>query len=102
MIESIPKSKKDAYSKLINRVDKQNWTISKIEYYDRTGRHLKTQLLEWELVQGIWTSVNLVMENHLNGNKTTVTVTDIQYNTGLKEKLFHERTLKRGSGRVRD
>lgn len=96
VIESIPKDKKDAYSKIVSRVDKQNWTISIIEYYDRTGRHSKTQLLEWELMKGIWTSVNLVMDNHLTGNKTTVTVKNIQYNSGLKEKMFHERTLKRG------
>ncbi len=96
IIESIPKDKKDAYSKIVSRVDTTRWIILKAEYYNRKGEHLKTQLLKWELIQDIWTATNLSMENHLNRNKTIVTTKDVQYNTGLKEKLFYERTLKRG------
>ncbi len=96
VVESIPKDKKDAYSKIVSWVDPKRWIILKAEYYNRRGEHLKTQLLKWELIQDIWTATNRVMENHLNGNRTIVTTKDVQYNTGLKEKLFYERTLKRG------
>ena len=96
IIESIPKDKKDAYSKIVSSVDPKRWIFLKVEYYNRKGERLKTQLPKWELIQDIWTATNLVMENHLNGNKTVVEIKDVQYNTGLKEKLFHERTLKRG------
>jgi outer membrane lipoprotein-sorting protein len=96
VVESIPKDKKDAYSKIVSWIDPERWIILKAEYYNRKGEHLKTQLLKWELIHDIWTATNLVMENHLNGNKTIVTTKDVQYNTGLKEKLFYERTLKRG------
>jgi hypothetical protein len=96
VIESIPKDEDDAYSKILSWVDPERWIILKAEYYNLKGEHLKTQLLEWELIQDIWTAVNLVMENHLNGNKTIVTVKDVQYNAGFKEEMFHERTLKRG------
>ena len=96
LVESIPKDKKDAYSKFINWVDPERWVILKVKYYDRKGERLKTQLSEWESVQNIWTSTSLSMENHLNGNKTIVTVKEVLYNNKFKEKLFHERTLKRG------
>jgi hypothetical protein len=96
LVESIPKDKKDAYSKIMVWVDPERWFILKAEFYNKKGEHLKTELLKWELIQDIWTTTKLNMENHLNGNKTIVTVKDVLFNTKRKEKLFHERTLKRG------
>lgn len=96
VVESIPENPKDTYSRIVHWVDTANRTILKTEYYDREGRHLKTQILEWELIQDIWTSTNLVMENHINGNKTIAAIRNVQYNIGLEDRLFHERTLKTG------
>ena len=96
VVESIPKDRKDAYGRMVYWIDTDNLTVLKINYFDRKGRHLKTQKLRWELIQDIWTQTELTMENHLNGNKTIVVIDDVRYNTGLKENLFHERSLKRG------
>lgn len=96
IVKSIPRDKKDIYSKVVNWIDPERWIPLKVEYYNRKGEHLKTQLLEWEQIQDIWTPTNLSMKNHLNGNKTIVTVKEVLYNNKFKEKLFHERTLKRG------
>ncbi|MCP4269535.1 MAG: outer membrane lipoprotein-sorting protein [Candidatus Brocadiaceae bacterium] len=48
------------------------------------------------MIQNKWTAKKMTMENHLNGNKTVVTLKGFKYSNGFKEKLFHERTLKRG------
>ena len=96
VVESIPKDKKDAYSKIVVWVDPERWVVLKAEFYNKKGEHLKTELIEWELIQDIWTATKMIMENHLNGNKTVVTIDGFHYNNGFKEKLFHERTLKRG------
>ncbi len=96
VVESIPKDKKDAYSKIVTWVDPARWIILKAAFYNKKGEHLKTELVEWELIQDIWTAKKMIMDNHLNGNKTIVTIDGFHYNSGFKEKLFHERTLKRG------
>ncbi len=96
VVESIPIDKKDAYSKIMAWVDKGRWIILKAEFYNKKGEHLKTELLEWELIQEIWTAKTMTMQNYLNGNTTIVTIEEFKYNNGFKEKLFHERTLKRG------
>lgn len=100
VVESIPKDSKDAYSRIVHWIDTVNWTVHKINFFDCKGRHLKTQSLKWALIQNIWTQTELTMENRLNGFKTIVTIKNVLYNSGLKEKLFHERTLKRGVGMV--
>ncbi|MCP4974999.1 MAG: outer membrane lipoprotein-sorting protein [Maribacter sp.] len=96
IVESNPKDKKDAYSKILAWVDPERWVILKAEFYNRKGEHSKTELIEWELIQNKWTAKKMTMENHLNGNKTVVTLKGFKYSNGFKEKLFHERTLKRG------
>lgn len=96
VVESIPKDPKGTYSRTVHWIDVVKWTVIKTEYYDREGRHLKTQMLKWELIQNIWTSTSLVMENHINRNKTIATIWNVQYNNGLEDRMFHERTLKTG------
>lgn len=96
LVESIPQNPKDAYSKILNWVDPNNWIILKTEYYDEKGSHMKTLLREWEKIQDIWTSVKLSMGNHQNGNKTFVKVDNVKYNTEIDDGMFNERTLKRG------
>ncbi len=96
VVESIPRDKKDAYSKIVVWVDPERWVILQAEFYNKRGEHLKTELIEWELIQDIWTATKMIMDNHLNGNKTIVTIDGFHYNNGFEEKLFHERTLKRG------
>jgi outer membrane lipoprotein-sorting protein len=96
IVESIPKDKKDAYSKIVAWVDPESWVSLKVEFYNKKGEHLKTELIEWEVIQDLWTATKLIMDNHLNGNRTVVTIEGVHYNNGFKETLFHERTLKRG------
>lgn len=93
---SIPKNPKDAYSKILNWIDLNNWIVLKTEFYDKKGIHIKTLLIEWELIQDIWIGVKLSMENFLNGNLTFVKFDNVKYNTDINDDMFNERTLKRG------
>lgn len=96
VVESIPLEKRYIYSKKHTWVDKQNWIPLKVDYYDRKGRFLKTLNTDWQQVDGIWTWEKSVMQNHLTGHKTIIEIEDIELNTGLSEKVFTERTLKKG------
>ena len=96
VIESVPQKTGYIYSKKLTWVNKKNWTPLKVDYYDRKGRFLKTLKTDWQLVDGIWSWEKSVMQNHLTGHKTIIEIADIDINTGLDERVFTERTLKRG------
>jgi outer membrane lipoprotein-sorting protein len=96
LIESTPNKKGYIYSKKLTWVDKINWIPIKVDYYDRKGRFLKTLQTDWQQLDGIWTWEKAVMENHLSGHKTIIAIEEIKINTGLEDRVFMERTLKRG------
>lgn len=96
IVESIPKKKGYIYSKKIQWVEQETWLVPKIEFYDRKGRHLKTQEVEWQQVDGIWTWKKAEMRNLLTKHRTFVEVSDVQINIGLTDQTFTERTIRRG------
>ena len=95
VVESVPK-KKGMYSKRLTWVEKKNWLIQKVDYYDRKGRLLKTLNMQWQKVKGLWTWKRGEMRNHLTKHATLINVTDVRINSGLKDRAFTARTLKRG------
>lgn len=97
VIESTPKKKGYIYSKKLTWVDKKNWLPLKVDYYDRKNKFLKTLKTEWQLVDGIWTWKRSEMKNHQTGHKTIIAITSVKMNTGLKDRDFTARMLKRGS-----
>ncbi len=95
VVESIPK-KKGMYSKRLTWVEKKNALIQKVDYFDRKDRFLKTLIMKWQRVKGLWTWKRGEMRNHLTKHATLIDVTAVRINTGLKDRAFTERTLKRG------
>lgn len=95
VVESLPK-KRGMYSKRLTWVEKTNWLIQKVDYYDRKDRHLKTLYMTWQKVKGLWTWKRGEMKNHLTKHATLIDITDVRVNTGVKNRAFTERTLKRG------
>ncbi|MBU2647741.1 outer membrane lipoprotein-sorting protein [bacterium] len=96
VVESVPKRKRDMYSKKITWVDSKRWLIQKVDFYDRKGRFLKTLTMVWQEVKGIWTWKRGEMKNHLSQHSTVIDVQEVKVNTGLEDRVFIERTLKRG------
>ncbi|MFQ5455926.1 MAG: outer membrane lipoprotein-sorting protein [Nitrospirota bacterium] len=96
VVESTPKDKDYMYSKQITWVDKERWVDLKTEYYDRKSRLLKTLITKWQQVNNIWSPKSLHMENHRTGHQTTIDISDVKFNIGLKESIFKKARLKRG------
>ena len=42
-----------------------------------------------------WTILKMVMENIQKPHKTTLEISDVQYDTGIEDDFFSERFLKR-------
>lgn len=101
VVESIPVSSAIAnelgYGRVVQWVDPSIWMIRKAEFWDVRGDALKTIYFhDIRQVQGIWTAHKLEATNHKTGHKTIFTFSDIDYRTGVKDKIFTKRMLKRG------
>ena len=78
-------------------IDEASWMPIKIEFVDPRERQLKTiEVLDFELIDGIWTARHIVATNHQTGHTTEFIFNDIQYTTDLDENLFQPQTLSRG------
>ena len=89
ILESYPVYQDTAYSKLVSWVDSKS-RIQKIEYYDHSGKWLKTlNLKQYEKVSGrFWKPTVSEMVNHQNGKETEIVIKDIAFDTGLSENDF--------------
>lgn len=96
VVESVPKEKESIYSKKISWISKDNWTVLKTDYYDRNGKLLKRQLIEWQTLNNfnVWKKTEVT--NIQNGHKTIFEVSDLHVNGGLQDEDFTERSLKTG------
>jgi len=85
------------YSKMVQYIRKDSDFTIRTDYWDQAGRELKhLHVMEVQQVQGIWSAINIEMSNVQSQHKTILKLSDKQYNTGLKDRLFTQRTLKRG------
>ncbi len=100
-VQGVPKTdelKKDlGYSKTVNFIRKDIDLAIRIDYWDRKGQELKHfHATEVKQIQGVWTATRVVMENIQTGHKTEIVFSDQHYNSGLSDRKFTERMLKRG------
>lgn len=97
LLESVPTDKYSGYSKLINWLDKDDYRVLKVQYYDRKGSLLKT-LTPTKYKQysdKYWRAHSMLMENHQTKKSTQLTWNSYQFLTGLKESDFNKNRLKR-------
>jgi outer membrane lipoprotein-sorting protein len=83
------------YPRSIVWANKNNFTISKMELFDKHDKLWKTFEGEYEQIQGYWTLTSLTMTDVQKEHKTIMTMEDIAFDVGLDEKTFTTRYLKR-------
>ena len=95
VIRSTPKDEKSVdFSSKLAWIDKENFVLRREEFYDKRNELFQVFTAdEVKQVQGLWTAVRRTMENVQNGHRSEVTFLDIQYNVGLEDSLFSERSL---------
>ncbi|NOX52568.1 MAG: outer membrane lipoprotein-sorting protein [Gammaproteobacteria bacterium] len=101
IVEGLPVSKKIAqelgYSKVVSYIDTNIWISRKTEFWDTQGNPLKViEARDIRLINGIWTTHELVARNHKTGHKTRFTFSDIDYLTPIDDNWFETRRLRRG------
>ncbi len=101
-IEAVPKNEKIAkelgYGKLSIWVNKSNWVILKIDYWDKKGKSLKTYTAdEIVKIEGVWTRQVMEVKNHITGHYSRFEFKDVDYSTPVNDKKFAVQALNRGS-----
>jgi outer membrane lipoprotein-sorting protein len=99
VIEFTPRAKDvTQYGRLILWVDKQDWTIRKIQFFDRTtGRLHKTLVVSnFVTINNDPTPQQLEMTNAEAGTRTILRFTETRYNQNLSDELFTQRSMRRG------
>lgn len=97
LLEQIPTDKNSGYTKQLVWLDKQHYRPLKIEFYDRKGSLLKTLAFSdyKQYLNQYWRAHTMAMINHQTGKSTTLTTSDLAFQTGLKAKDFEKNILKR-------
>lgn len=103
VIESVPANDNvktnNGYSKKITWVRKDSFLDAKVEYYDLSGRLLKTQLTtNHQLVEPSpqrWFALYREMTNHQTGHKTVLRFDKIESGARVPDELFTTRYLER-------
>ncbi len=83
------------YSKVVAWIDKEHFTVRRMELFDDGESPWKIYGAEMRQVQGYWTPVRMRMKDLRKDHETLIEVQDIQFDVGLADDLFSERQLKR-------
>jgi hypothetical protein len=98
VIESTPKAPDPSYpySKVVKWITKDTFLKERLDYYDPTGKLLKTQYITWKPIKDAWVWEKVVINNAQTGTETFLSINDIKTDTGLRDSFFSERTMKQG------
>lgn len=97
VIESVPKNKKDAYSKSICKIAKSNNLLLRAEFFDKKGKAVKLiELLNYKNIDGIDTPMDVKMTTYATQSSTVISIKKIQYGLKIPSTVFTTRYLETG------
>jgi len=98
VVEYYPVDKKNTgYTRQVSWIDKLEYRVHKVEYFDRKNSHLKTLTFKGykKYLDRFWRADEMNMVNHQNGKSTGLQFSEYAFQTGLKDKDFSKNSLKR-------
>lgn len=97
VVERYPLDKYSGYRRQIVWMDKLEYRVLKIDFYDRKNSLLKTLTINGyeRYLDRYWRANNQMMVNHQTGKSTDLRFSDYQFKTGLRAVDFSINSLKR-------
>lgn len=98
VLERYPVDKENSgYIRQMVWMDKKEYRVLKIDYYDRKKSLLKTFNASkyQKYLDRYWRAHQMDMINHQNGKSTRLLWSDFKFKTGLRDKDFNKNSLKR-------
>ncbi len=97
VVESVPKDEEYMYSRTVTWVVKDSWIGLKKEFYDEDDELLKILTLEGQKSFGdIIILTKVKMKNVQRNQFTVMKFSNVKINTGVSDRQFSERMMKRG------
>ncbi|MBK5297414.1 MAG: outer membrane lipoprotein-sorting protein [Vicinamibacteria bacterium] len=94
-LESRAKDPTATYPRVVSTVLKDTFVVVAADNFNRRDEVVKTfEVRKLQQISGIWTALELVMQNRRDRTRTEMSVTRAEYNVGLKETDFTRRTLE--------
>ncbi len=95
VVEALAKNKSEKYVKRVMSIRKDNFIIVRSDLFDSSGALVKRYTAKnIKQINGIWTILSLKMEDLKEKGYSTLDFSNIQYNTGLSERLFRVEALQ--------
>jgi outer membrane lipoprotein-sorting protein len=97
VIERYPVYEDSGYTRQVVWVDKDEYRLMRIDFYDRKESHLKTLIYSGyrQYLDKYWRAQTMDMKNRQTGKSTTLTFDGYRFRTGLNERNFTATRLKR-------
>lgn len=97
VVERYPVDKENSgYTRLVTWIDKKEYRVKKVEYYDRKNSHLKTLKIRGyrQYLDRFWRPHEMNMVNHQTGKSTKLEWYNYEFRTGLEDRDFTISNLK--------
>ena len=84
------------YGRKVYWIGQDTLYARRVQYFDKDGRHVKTLSAEdFERVGGYWRPQRLLMQNHVTGRKTRITILSRAVDEPLKDYYVSRRYLRK-------
>lgn len=95
--ERFPTYENSGYTRQVSWVDKRDYQVRKLEFYDRKSEHSKTLMFTGykQYLGKYWRAHTLAMENHQTGKKTTLSFGGFELNAKVDQSEFDPDALGR-------
>ena len=97
-LESVPKDKRDIFSRKIALIRQDCLIPVRVEYYDKLGRlHRRLEMSDIARVDGFWVARKMHMSNVQTGHQTILEIKNPKYNIPVEEANFNVTVFEKGS-----
>ena len=97
-VEAVAKDKSEKSQRRILWIRKDNYILSKAEYYDRQNNLYKElSCSNIKQIDGIWTTEKMFMKNAKTGHSTLLELKDVKYNMDIPDAYFTVSAIERGN-----
>lgn len=95
VIERFPVAKQSGYTREVVWIDKDEYRVRQVEYWDRKQSKLKTLKLSGyeQYVERFWRAARMDMQNHQTGKSTTLEFDDYVFGNGFTDNDFNRNSL---------
>lgn len=99
VVVSVPKDEDEEgypYNQTVKWISKDGFRTEQIDYYRGGQKAEKSARIIWKQLGTAWVWEQVMAEDFKDGSRTTLSISDIRINVGLKDQVFSARSLRNG------